>query len=201
MLKLIHIDTETTGTNPTRHAVIQLAGVIEMIREPGRGEGEVVEEFDIHMAPHAEAEIDPGALEVCGVTVDEIRAYQSPASGLSEFKRVLGRYVDKFNKRDKFFFCAYNGNFDFNMIHALFQRGGDSYCGSWFWYPPMDVAVLAGKHFMDRRASLPNFKLSTVAGALGLLTGREKLHYALEDVLLSRAVYHAVTKTVAPVEA
>ena len=50
MKKLLYFDTETTGLDPVRNGIIQIAGIIVI-------DGEVKEEFNIKMQPHENDEI------------------------------------------------------------------------------------------------------------------------------------------------
>lgn len=106
---------------------------------------------------------------------------------------MLGRYVDKFNKKDKFFLVGYNNAaFDNQFLRGFFLQNGDTYFGSWFWANSIDVMVLASAYLMNRRTEMENFKLSTVAKFLGVSVSDESLHNALYDIRLTRAIYDIV---------
>lgn len=180
MTKLIYLDTETTGLNPETCAITQLSGVIRV--------GDSTQEFDIFMRPHEGAEISQEALETQGRTLEEINAFPDPKEGYQRFVDYLGQHVDKFNKTDKFFLFGFNIQFDANIMRAWFKRNGDNYFGSWFWNPPIDVMSIAAMALMDRRPSLPNFKLSTVYKALYPEDTEITFHNSKDDIKATRRI-------------
>ena len=111
----------------------------------------------------------------------------------NQFVGILSKYVDKFNKKDKFFLVGYNNaSFDNQFLRAWFIQNGDKYFGSWFWANCMDVMVLATPYLADRRAEMENFKQGTVAKALGIAVDDSKLHDALYDIEICKAIYDKV---------
>lgn len=113
----------------------------------------------------------------------------------SEFVAMLAKYVDKFNKKDKFFLVGYNNAaFDNQFLRGFFLQNGDVYFGSWFWANSIDVMVLASAYLAERRPEMENFKLSTVAKFLGVSVSDDSLHNALYDIELTRAVYDIVKR-------
>ena len=98
--------------------------------------------------------------------------------------------MDRYDTLDKFHLIAYNAKFDTDHLRAWFAKNGDKFFGSWFWHPPLDVMSFAAIGLMRRRPSLDNFKLLTVAEALGLEIDEERSHDALYDVELAREVFH-----------
>lgn len=108
---------------------------------------------------------------------------------------MLDKYVDKYNKKDKFFLVGYNNAaFDNQFLRGFFLQNGDNYFGSYFWSNSIDVMVLASAYIADRRADMENFKLSTVAKFLGVSVSDDSLHNALYDIELTRAVYEIVKR-------
>lgn len=96
-MKLVFFDLETTGTNPGKHGIHQISGQIVI-------DGVIKETFDFHVQPNPRAMIEDEALKVGGVTREQILAYPPMQQVYQEFVAMLGKYVDKFNKKDKFFF-------------------------------------------------------------------------------------------------
>ena len=183
MSKIMFIDTETTGLEIERHALVQIGAIIEI-------DGEVKEKINLDIAPFPNAEISESALRVIGKSPSELTAYPSSVSQYKEFKSILAKYVDKYNKADKFHFVGYNAVFDDAFLRKFFKRNGDSYYGSFFWWPPIDVAQMAQLTFMETRASFKSFKLQDVATKMGLDVNAEQLHDALFDVELTRDIFH-----------
>lgn len=183
--KLIYVDVETTGLDPVRHGIHQLSGAIEI-------DGEVVEHFDHRVGLFADDKIDADAIAVSGITTAQLAEYHQACEVYSHFIALLEQYVDRFDKRDKFHFLAYNAPFDAHFLRQWFVKNGDVYFGSWFWHPPIDVMGLAAMHLIDRRHELPNFKLATVAGALGIEVENGRLHDSLYDIHLTRQMFQRI---------
>ncbi len=183
--KILWIDTETTGLDPKRHGIIQIAGIVDI-------DGEVKEAFDIKIAPSADVEIDPAALEVHGISEDILLTYPEARVSFNGLQKVMSVYVDRYDKRDKFFMAGYNVHFDEQFIRSFFQRNNNNYYGSWFHWPVIDVATLVG--IASAKGALPalgNFKLSTICEHCGISI---KAHDALSDIMATRNLYYELMK-------
>lgn len=96
-------------------------------------DGQEAERFDIRLAPNPAATIEQEALDVAGVTLEQVQSYQPMEDGYRQLVGILSKYVNKFDKRDKMYLVGYNNaGFDNNFLRALFQQCGDKYFGSWF---------------------------------------------------------------------
>lgn len=187
-VKLLYLDTETTGLDYRQHAMVQMAGSVVI-------DGEVKESFDFKMRPMDGQRIDPQALLVQNRTEDEVLAYSDPVSTFLAFRAILERYVDRYDKADKFFLVGYRIAFDEEFLREFFRRNDDKYYGSYFWTPAIDVMVLAATYLLQDRANLPNFKLGTVAQHLGILPDAG-LHDASVDIDLTRRVMKVVASKI-----
>lgn len=186
-VKIFYYDLETTGLDPAKHAIHQLAAFIEI-------GGEVVDRINIKMAPHPKAAIEPEALKVSGVTLEELQSRQDYLQGYAELVRFLGPHVDRFDRADKLFLCGYNNaKFDDGFLRMFFELCNNKYFGSYFWSHALDVIVLAGEYLKHRRAGMDSFKLFRVARELGLHVDEERLHDAYYDLELTREVYKIVS--------
>lgn len=186
-MKIVFFDIETTGVNPAKNGIHQISGEIVI-------NGETKEKFDFKVRPNPKAEITPEALEVGGVTKEQIMAYPPMEDVFPKFVDMLSKYTDRFNKKDKFFLCGYNNaSFDNNFLRGWFLQNGDKYFGSWFWANTIDVMVLATVYLMNVRANMENFKLKTVAMALGINVDEAELHDASYDIYLTKEIYKIVT--------
>jgi len=157
-------------------------------------DGVVVEKIDIKLRPFPGAPIEQEALDACGVTLEQIMGYQSQEAGFKQFREVLRKYVDRYDKTDKFYLVGYNnGKFDNEFLVRLFERNKDTMFYSYFWGNYLDVVVLASQLLIDERVDMPSFKLHRVARTLGIEVDEEKLHDALYDVELTRELYNRIT--------
>ena len=187
-MKLFFFDLETTGLNPGKNGIHQISGEIVI-------DGETKESFDFKVQPNPKAAIEQQALNVCSVTVEQIMAYPPMKEIYSQLTKMLSKYVDKFNKADKFFLVGYNNaSFDNQFLRGFFLQNGDQYFGSWFWSNSFDVMVLATPYLAERRAEMENFQLSTVARFLGVTVEDQALHDASYDIYLTKSIFDIVTK-------
>lgn len=186
MNKILFFDLETTGTNPAKHGIHQISGKVVI-------DGVVKEEFNIHVQPNPQAIIEDEALQVAGVTREEIATYVPFNVGYRQFVSIIEKYVDRYDKSDKFILAGYNvAAFDAPFLRGFFLQNGDKYFGSYFWSSTIDVMVLAIYALMDERAQMENFKQGTVAKQLGIVVDDSKLHDALYDIEICHEIYKAV---------
>lgn len=188
-MKIFAYDLETTGTNPGQHGIHQIAGIILI-------DGKEKERFEIKLRPNPKAKIDPEALKTSNVTEEQILAYQPMEDGYRELIGILGKHVNKFDKKDKFFTLGYNNaGFDDNFLRGLFLQNEDKYYGSWFWADTMDVRVLAIRQLALVRPQMVDFKLKTVAAQMGIQVDESKLHDAVYDVELTYEIFKRLRLT------
>lgn len=185
-MKVVFFDLETTGTLVNKHGIHQLSGEIVI-------DGETKETFDLRVQPNPKAEIVQEALDVAGVTKEQILAYPPMGEVYKQFSALLDKYVSKYDKKDKFFLAGYNNaSFDNQFLRAWFLQNGDKYFGSYFWSNSIDVMVMATPFLAAYRPMMENFKQGTVAKALGIEVDDEKLHDALYDIKICRSIYDVV---------
>ena len=154
-------------------------------------DGQEVERFDIRLAPNPAATIEQEALDVAGVTLEQVQSYQPMEDGYRQLVGILSKYVNKFDKRDKMYLVGYNNaGFDNSFLRALFQQCGDKYFGSWFYPNCMDVYVMVTPFLMGVRNDMENFKLMTVAKTMGIEIDENKLHDATYDIELTRDIFY-----------
>lgn len=186
MEKILFFDLETTGLDPVKCAIHQIAGKIVI-------DGVERECFNYKVRPFEGAVIDDIALEVAGVTLGDIMLYPTMESVYEELIRTLDKYVNKYDKHDKMFMAGYNvAVFDTPFLREFFKMNGNPYFGSYFWSVPIDVIILAQAKLMNCRASMKDFKQGTVAAQLGIALNEDKLHDAWYDITICEQIYENV---------
>ncbi|QES88829.1 3'-5' exonuclease [Rhizosphaericola mali] len=186
-MKLFFFDLETTGVKYWKNGIWQIAGMVVI-------DGEIMETFDFKIQPNKACEIEDEALKVGGITRDDLKSFITIEEGYSSIIKVLSKYVDKFNKSDKFFLVGYNNaSFDNQFFRAFFVQNGDSYFGSWFWSSSIDIMCQAADFLKKERHLMKDFKLSTVADFLKIEVDPDKLHDALYDIYLTKAIYDKIS--------
>ena len=162
MAKLFYFDLETTGVKHWKNGIHQISGAIEI-------DGEIKEYFDFKVQPYHAAIIEKEALDIAGIIESDLLTYMPFKECYLAICKLLAKYVDKFDKKDKFFLVGYNNaGFDNSFFRAFFVQNMDNYFGSYFWSSHIDAMVLAGQHLMDIRPTMIDFKQSTVAKTLGI---------------------------------
>lgn len=176
--KIFWFDVETTGLNAEQQDIVQLAFLIEI-------DGEIVESGNMLMQPFNYDTISQESLDIHGRTIDEIKTYPNPRRVYADLIAVLEKYVDRYNKSDKFHHAGYNSRFDLDFLKQFFIKNEDVYFGSWFNYKAIDALSLL--YVLDGidKVSLPNYKLETVCRHFDIPI---KAHDALSDITATRSL-------------
>lgn len=183
----IFYDTETTGLDENKNGIHQLSGIIEV-------NDKVVETFDFRIKPRKECIIHTSALDVSGTTREALEGFPEAPIIYRAFLKMLGKYCDRFNRKDKMWLIGFNSrSFDDKFLRAFFEQNNDTYFGSWFWSDSIDVMMLASEYLINRRSNMSSFKLKRVAIELGLVVDETRLHDGVYDVELTREIYLIVT--------
>ena len=175
MNKIIFIDTETGGVNPEKAALIQLSGIIRIDKKD-------VEKFNFYIKPFENSEVTEKALEVQGRTLDELKTdkYVEEKEVYKQFINLLDKYIDKYDRTDKFIVAGYNVRFDVDILKAFFQRHGNnflfSYLDSSMLDPLYSIRLL---QIAEVLPVLENNKLETWCKHFGI---ELKAHDSLEDI-------------------
>lgn len=186
MKKVCWIDCETGGLDPTKHDIVQLAGIVEI-------DGEIKETFELRMRPSNPERLTAEALAVTKQTTAEVMAHPlSQAEGYRAFVSVLAKYVDRFNRADKMVWAGQNPRFDIDFVRALFTVNGDKYFGSWFWGTAIDLGGFAlALQLMGLMPQTINHKLGTICEALQVPLDA---HKALDDVQATRTAFYKLVE-------
>lgn len=189
MDKLFFVDVETTGTDHTKHGLIQVSGTIEI-------NGEEKEDFNVRIQPFPDDEIDEEALAVTGTSMEGLTDYMDPGEAYDKIIKLLDKYIDKYDKKDKFQMIGYNVRFDEDFIRAFFRKNGDVYFGSWFHWPSIDITNIIAYWYMGSRSKFKNYKLMTVAKKLGMKVDEERAHDAMYDIEITKKLYHGMSRLI-----
>jgi DNA polymerase-3 subunit epsilon len=135
--------------------------------------------------------IDEKALEVGGVTKEELESLDyTITDAVEDLKSIWGKYIDKYDKEDKFVVAGYFVRFDVDFLREMFFKSGDRYgIGSWCFTCLLDVPSFISVGVAKYGMRFKNFKLETVCEKLGVPL---KAHNALSDIKATRILYEAL---------
>ncbi len=182
MAKLFFMDLETTGVDPNKNGITQISGIIEI-------NGVTAETFNTFVKPFRTDEIITRALEVSGTSVDMLDTFPDPQDVYESLVETLSKYVNKYDKKDKFHIVGYNSRFDDSFLRSFFQKNNDKYYGSFFYWPAIDVSNMAALELLEIRYVMRDFKLMTVAEFVGIEVDKTKAHDSLYDIEITRKLF------------
>jgi len=185
-MKVFYFDVETTGFSAEKNDIIQLAGIVEE-------DGKVLGEIDLRMQPFDYATIRQEALDVNGVTVEELQSFGSPDAALIRLETFLLNYMgsgEEVLTREeydvqKFLPMGYTVKFDIRFLKAFFIKCGSSAYGSFFLEDFIDVLDLVKAAGLKEQNELANNKLVTVAEFFGI---ELNAHEAMSDIKATREI-------------
>lgn len=178
MIKTLYLDVETSGLNPIKSALLQVACIIDI-------DGEIKEKRSWYIRPFEDDEIDDKALEINRLTREQIAAFPLPWEFHREFIDMLAKHVDKFDRTDKFYTAGYNVRFDVDFLSSFFKKIGDDYYGSWFNGRLVDPYPLFQWRDWVGGIKLPNYRLGTVCEKFDIKFAGEA-HDAMIDIQATR---------------
>ena len=189
MIKIIFIDTETGGVNAEKSALIQLSGIIEV-------DGTEKEKFNFYIKPFENSEVNEKALEVQGRTLEELgtEKYIDESIIYKKFLEILDKYIDKYDKNDKFIVAGYNVKFDIDILKALFERNNNKFLFSYFNSSMLDP--LYSVRLLQVAGMLPvleNNKLETWCKYFNI---ELKAHDSLQDITATKKLIEKLVELI-----
>ena len=182
--KILWLDCETTGVDPVKNDIWQFAYLIEY-------DGEIVDGENMYIRPFDMATITEKAMIIGGTSIDKLGEIElSTQQAVANIKARWSKYIDKYDRNDKFVMAGYWVHFDNNFLRQTFKKGGDKYgIGSWCFSPCIDVASFVAVAVAKHGFRFPNYKLETVCDRLGIAIDA---HDALSDIQATRTLYQAL---------
>ena len=189
--KFLWADVETTGLNPEKNFVHQVAGQLII-------DGVIVDTFDYKFRPFETPLMEdiPGkmaeemteALAVSGLTINDVMSRKKTSKDCYlEFDRMLRKHIDKFDKNDKAVIGAYNAGFDAQFLSSWYNNHGNKYffglCHGGAYFDPLQMALML-EIKKGKRLFFPNRKLPTMCEHFGIELS--KAHDAAHDIAATR---------------
>lgn len=181
LLKLLFFDVETTGLDRVQNEIHQLSYIVEV-------DGETKVKRNLYLRPAKPETIDPVALQIAGVTTEQVMSYPPPRDAFDTLESDFTNTVDKYNPKDKMYPCAYNAHFDYGFLTAFYKKY-NNYFGSFVNHRLLDpLPVLRFLNYCGV-IYLVNYKLETVCKAFDIPI---IAHDALSDITATRNLLHAL---------
>lgn len=185
--KILWLDTETTGVDTRIDDVVQIAVQVDHNDDTFQT---LVQPPDLDLDSLDNSHIR--ALDVSGITVDQLKSAPSNYEGWCALRSFLRQYVDPFNKSDRYLVAGYNVKFDIDILRTWWHKRNDKYFGSYFYPYVLDVMVILVDGFARSVFQSPppeTLQLGTVIEWAGIAPPG-KLHDAMTDVLATRMLYN-----------
>jgi len=182
-MKLCFIDVETTGLNPKKNGIIQIAGIIEV-------NDIQMMDFNFFVKPFDSDIIDENSLKINNINMERIQNFHEPLEVNNKLIHIFSQYIDKYDKTDKFIFVGYNAEFDFHFLREWFYKNGNKYFFSWFVGPPLDVMNLVLFDLKDRIYQVENLRLETITKFYDIKI--KESHNAYYDIKATYNLYHII---------
>ena len=183
-MRILFIDTETTGLNSQKNDIIQIAGqVVE--------DGLVLESFNFKCQPVNWDTISPQALQVTNTTIAQLRTYENPKDTFAKFLAVLVKYA---TPKDKFLIAGQNvKKFDWRFIVSFWEKHKGPEDKDFQFYfdnrTSLDLMDLTKPMKVNGILEVENIKLGTIVEALNIpIEGN--LHDALTDITVTRKSFY-----------
>lgn len=178
----MYLDTETTGLDPSKHEIIELAIVVEEIPDDPNEVGKIIQKWIRKIRPMHIETAHPKALEVNGYTPE---AWEGAAT-FAELAREIATMLASGS-----ILVGHNIKFDTRFLEAEFAR--------------LDLQVRIPYHQIDTitlayaawnwSGKGPGLSLDKLRNHLGIAT--EGAHSALKDTLDCRRVLYAARAALA----
>ena len=176
-MKILYFDCETTGTNHLLNEIVQFAAIVEI-------DSIVKEQVNFKCQPTNWEAIDAKALEVTGLTIEKLKTFEKPEIVAKNIQNLFNKYIDKYDKTDKFFPAGHNVLFDINFLQSFWIKHLDKYgTGSYQNWQSLDSRVFANFLNVAGKLKVENIKLETLCKYYGI---EINAHDALSDINATR---------------
>lgn len=110
---------------------------------------------------------------------------------------MFDKYIDKYDRSDKFIVCGYNVKFDIDFLSNFFKKNGDSYLFSYFGcvqdpYPVLNYLKSLEKIDIDK------LNLASVCDFYDIKMG--EAHDAMADIEATKLLIEKVSEKLQPID-
>lgn len=179
-MKLLFLDTETTGPDRDTCGLIQVSGIVDI-------DGKVVEEFDFSCRPLKGDMVYPEAMNLLGLNRELLDARPDPREAFDGVMKVFNRHINRYAKADKFYMVGQVVGFDHTVLDRWFKRHGEQYLFAYVHYHLIDLVALTAAFQVSGAFKLPSMKLQVVGQHFGI---EFKAHDSKHDIRATREIFY-----------
>ena len=183
-MKLIYIDVETSGLEPTVNGLVEIGIIYE--------DTKLVLPINT-FTYNRDVKIDKEALEINGKTRRDIRSYPKSDVQFKKFISFLDGIVNKYDKKDKLKIVGYNVRFDIDFIKNWFLDNDHKFYGSYFDHKYLCVFELVKHLNYVQKWDIENEKLPTLAEYFDI---PHSPHDALSDIEATKTLMELLHKRI-----
>ena len=186
-MKILFIDTETGGLDSKKSALLQLSGIIRINKKD-------VETFNFFIKPFDGAIVDQATLDVQKRTREDLEdeKFKPENEVYLEFIELLDKYVNKYDKDDKFIIAGYNIDFDIKFLQEFFKRNNNNFLYSYICKMTLDpFKYIPFLQLCGKLPFLENNKLETWCKYFNI---ELDAHDSLNDIIATKELILQSTK-------
>jgi len=173
------VDIETSGFNPKKNALLEIAAVIVELNS--NNDLEITERYSTHVVPFKNSELDAAALKFNGIDPHHpFRMAIDEKDALDMLFKPI-KHAVKRNNCTRAILVGHNPAFDIGFLNAAIQRTQIKR-SPFHPFSTFDTATLGGLAFQQT-------VLAKIAQAAGLKWDNEKAHSALYDAEMTAELF------------
>ncbi len=173
------VDIETSGFNPKKNALLEIAAVIVELNS--NNDLEITERYSTHVVPFKNSELDAAALKFNGIDpYHPFRMAIDEKDALDMLFKPI-KHAVKRNNCTRAILVGHNPAFDIGFLNAAIQRTQIKR-SPFHPFSTFDTATLGGLAYQQT-------VLAKIAQAAGLKWDNEKAHSALYDAEMTAELF------------
>lgn len=186
-MNILFIDTETTGLDPSKHTIIEIACRLDV-------DGKTVTRHSTKFY-NPNAQIDLGALRVNKTKITDLVKAKPEAQEVAHLVDWLVELPDRV--QGEIYLSGQNVTFDKEFLKALLGRYNVSGLDSIVGYKVLDTFGLALALVMKGKLKVEGkLNLGNIAKALGVDLSKKKLHTADDDTDVAAEVLYKLLELI-----
>jgi DNA polymerase III epsilon subunit-like protein len=175
MHKLLIVDTETGGLDPSKHSLLSVGAVVWQ-------DGQVTDKFEVFIAEPC-PNLDPEAMQINQINITWLWEHGlQPRRAIEKFHEFLSRNFDSLEGGEKIPIAGHNIGFDIGFLKRLYELVGMDY-GKVFSHRVLDTAGIIQFLIIAEKIQLPGAGSTEAFRHFNVAIDPLNRHTALGDAL------------------